>query len=145
MDEETYHQFRHVVSWCSLAREKYNPRVDLLAFLRAHALDRQIAMDDTKDIHRLALVFVDTLDLDIEHGLGVDGDAESGLDICCELLFVVGLGRGPLLLEDGVGVVLQQLLELVEVLDPRVGAKGLSDELRECGVALVEPATEEEP
>lgn len=57
-------------------------------------------MDDTENIHRLALVLVDTLDLDIEHGLGVDSDAESGLDICRKLLLVIGLGRCPLLLED---------------------------------------------
>ncbi len=57
-------------------------------------------MDDTEDIHRLALVLVDTLDLDIEHGLGVDGNAEGGLDVCCERLLIICLGRGPLLLED---------------------------------------------
>jgi len=64
----------------------------------------------------------------IEHGLGVDGDAKSGLDICRKRLLVIGLGRGPLLLEDRIAIVLQQPLELVEVFKPRVGAKGLGDE-----------------
>ena len=59
-------------------------------------------MDDTEDIHGLALVLVDTLDLDIEHGLGVDSNAEGGLDVCCECLLVIGLGRSPLLLEERV-------------------------------------------
>ena len=31
-------------------------------------------MDDTKEIQRLTLVLVQTLDLDIEHGLRVDCD-----------------------------------------------------------------------
>jgi len=57
-------------------------------------------MDDTEDVHRLALVLVDTLDLNIEHRLGVYSDAEGGLNICRKLLLVIGLGRGPLLLED---------------------------------------------
>ena len=137
----TYHQLGHIVPWCGLACKKYNPRVDLLALRRGHALDRQIAMDDTKDIHRLALVLVDTLDLDIEHGLGVDSNAEGGLDVCRKPLLVIGLGCRPLLLEDRVAVMLQQPLEFVEVFEPCVGAKGLSDEFRECGVALIKPAT----
>jgi len=85
-------------------------------------------MDDTEDVHRLALVLMDTLDLDIEHGLGVDSDAEGALDVRRESLLTIGLGCGPFLLEDRITVVLQQLLELVKVFEPRVGAKGLGDE-----------------
>ena len=40
---------------------------------------------------------------------------------------------------------LQQPLELVEVFEPGVGAKGLGDEFRQCGVALIKPATEGKP
>lgn len=100
-------------------------------------------MDDTEDVHGLALVFVQPLDLDIEHCLGVDLVAKRHLDIVSEALLVALLDGRPLLLEAGVVDVLEQAFELIEVLE-EVGLRdtqGFLDEIAETWVALVEPAT----
>ena len=100
-------------------------------------------MDDTKDVHRLALVLVQPLDLDVEHRLGVDLVAERRLDVVREALLVALLDRGPLLAEGGVLREREELLQHEEVLEPDLlrNAERLGDERAELGVALVEPPT----
>jgi hypothetical protein len=103
------------------------------------------------------------LDLNIEHRLRVDLDAQSVLHIICKALLVAQLDGSPLLLEARVVDVLQQALyvatqpmsvcmsdgawviyfELVEILK-ELGlrnAKGFLDEVAQTGIALVQPAT----
>jgi hypothetical protein len=43
----------------------------LLALLRGHGLELLVAVDDGEQVHVLALVFVDALDLDVKHGVQV--------------------------------------------------------------------------
>ena len=85
-------------------------------------------MDDTKYVHRLTLqtrlsvssrfvvagttnlVLVQTLELDVEHRLGVDLVPQRALDVMRQTLLVALLDGGPLLLEARVVDVLQQSL-----------------------------------
>ena len=78
----------------------------------------------------------------IEHRLGVDLDAEGGLNMVSQPLFVRLLDGGPLFLELGIVGVFQKTFQLLEILEPlRFGDfESLSDEGGEAGVALIEPA-----
>ena len=85
-------------------------------------------MDDTKDVHRLTLqtmesvpsrfeeagttnlVLVQTLDLDVEHRLGVDLVPQRVLDVMRQTLLVALLHRRPALLEERVVLVLEKAL-----------------------------------
>lgn len=84
---------------------------------------------------------MDTLDLDGEHGFGLNGNTKSRLDILRETLFVVSLGRGPFLVECWVVFMLDQSLEKVEILEPSTRAESVSDQGAQRRVALIEPAT----
>lgn len=100
-------------------------------------------MNDTEDIHGLTLVLVQTLDLDIEHRLGVNFVAKGRLNVVRQALLVALLDGSPLPLEARVVDVLEQALELVEVLEELAfrDAQGLLDEVAKARVALVKPAT----
>lgn len=86
-------------------------------------------------------VLVNALDLDVDQGVPIHGDAERRLDVVAQAVAVVLLTAGVALLEAGVLGVLAQPGELVEVRDPLLAAESLSDELRQRRVALEEPAT----
>ena len=82
------------------------------------------------------------LHLHIEHRLGIDLDAEGGLNIVSQPLFVRLFDGGPLLLELGVVSVFQKTLKFLEILEPLLlwDLESLSNECRETRVALIEPA-----
>jgi len=86
---------------------------------------------------------VQPLHLHVEHRLGINLGAKSGLDVVSQPLLIRLLDGGPLLLELGIVGVFQKTLEFLEVLEPlRLGnLKSLGDEGRETRVALIEPAT----
>lgn len=119
----------HPVSWSSLAAEDGDTRGQLGAFLGAHGLDAEVAVDDTQDVKLLTLVLMETLDLDIEQGLGVDFDARGFEDVFGQTLLVGGLDGSPLGLELLVVDEAFQLVEQGEVLEELVAAELGGDEV----------------
>lgn len=133
---------RHPVPWRGLPAKDRHPRLLLLAILWRHGLEGQVAVDDTKDVHLLALVLVDALHLHVKQRRGVDLDVEGVLDVLREAGLVRELDISPLLAELLVVDRELDLVELVEILeellDTTCGLGG--DELGELGVGLVQPA-----
>lgn len=71
----------HPVARGSLSTENGYTRSELLALFRRHLFDREVAVDDAKYVELLALVLMNTLDLDIEERRRVDADASRLLDV----------------------------------------------------------------
>ena len=130
----------HPVARGSLATEDGDSGLELLPLLRRGSLESKIAVDDTEDVHLLTLVLVDTLDLNVKEGRGVDIDTGGLLDMLGKADLVGILDLGPLLTEVLVILVMLNLGQLSQVLE-EVLATGLAgDELGEARVGLVEPS-----
>lgn len=69
----------------SLARKDGGVLDNLLALLGRGLLDLEVAVDNTKDVERLALVLVKTLDLASEDTVYVDVEAKLGLEHASKL------------------------------------------------------------
>ncbi|RMZ70021.1 hypothetical protein GMOD_00000054 [Pyrenophora seminiperda CCB06] len=139
--DEMNDRLGHPVSWRSFASEDCNTRRQLLALLGRHGLDLEIAMDDTKDVQLLALVFVNTFDLDIEERVWVDLDAIVLHDVLCKSHLVGMLDVAELLTEL---LVIDKGLELVEqreILQKLVSTQFGSNQCRELGIGLVKPSS----
>lgn len=130
----------HPVSRRSLSTNYRHTRCKLLAFLCAHFLDRQITIDHTEDVELLTLVFVYTLNLDIEECGRVDADTVCLLDELCEANFVSVLDLLPFLAERLVVDIVLNLVEKGKIPQKLVRTKLGSDQLREPGISLLEPA-----
>lgn len=79
--DEVDNLLSHPVTRRSLATENGNTRQLLLALLRGHGLQSKVAMNDTKDVHLLTLVLVDTLHLHIEERIRADSDTGGALNV----------------------------------------------------------------
>ena len=97
-------------------------------------------MDDTEDVHLLALVLMDTLDLDVKESRGVDIDAGGLFDMLGQADLVGVLDLGPLLAEVLVVLVVLNLGQLIQILEVVLAAGLASNELGEARVGLVEPS-----
>ena len=137
VDDEADDLFRHVVTGSGLRAE------DVGAGREVHVrvgLQHQVVVDDLIDIEVLSLVLVETFDLNVEEGVGVDDETLFLLDVSGKGLFVLAfdLAKG---VEDL--FVVRKLAEFAEFLS--VGNEAVPDEfgdvLRELGVGLTEPAS----
>lgn len=138
--DQVYNLLGHPVARSSLATKDGDFGLELLPLLRRERLEGKIAVDDTKDVHLLALVLVDTLDLDVKEGRWVDIDTGGLLDVLGQADLVGILDLGPLLTEVGIVLVVLDLGQLGQILE-EVLATGLAgDELGEARVGLVEPS-----
>ncbi|GJC79271.1 hypothetical protein ColLi_02109 [Colletotrichum liriopes] len=103
----------HPVARRSLSAKDGDARRRLLAVLGRHGLEGEVTMDDTKDVHLLALVLVDTLDLDVEERRGPTPRGDAVGDVG-ELVGAVDVDE---VLENGgldeVGVQLSYAVDLV--------------------------------
>lgn len=132
---------RHPVARSSLATEDGDTWSKLLPLLWGHLLDGEVSVNDSEDVELLSLVFMYTLDLNVEERLGVDADTSSLQDVLGKSDLVGILNLCPLLLEL---LVIDKVLKLVEkgqVLQELVAAKLGGDELRESWVSLVQPSS----
>ena len=77
-----------------------------------------------KEVQVLALVFVQALDLHVEHRRWIDFDATLGLDISCKTLLVGELHRHELLAEFSIIGVFIDFAELVQITFPSVADTG---------------------
>jgi hypothetical protein len=159
VDDQADDKLSHPVARSCLSGEQYDTRVDLDTLLGRHGLYSQIAMNDTEDVERLPLVFLCkilyelrmgqiskkadmyTFNLDSKHSFRLHSDAQSSLDMPSETFLVVGLSRGPFLLECRVVLMLKKSFEELEILEPGARSKRLSDQIAQGGIALVQPAT----
>mmetsp|Transcript_40032 Transcript_40032/g.119234 ORF Transcript_40032/g.119234 Transcript_40032/m.119234 type:complete len:351 (-) Transcript_40032:1752-2804(-) len=91
--------FSHVVCRRGLAADDAHSRSGLLALLWRHLLQLLVAPDDGQQVEVLALVLVDALDVDVEHGVEVDILTSALLDHRGQLLLACHLDVLPLLLE----------------------------------------------
>lgn len=131
----------HPVSWSSLSTEDRDAGNKLLPLLRGHGLDLKVAVDDTKDVQLLALVFVDTLDLDIEQSSGVHSNTIVLLDVFCKsdlvgILDITELFAELLVINKGL-----QLVKQCKILEELMSTKLGCDQSRELGVGLVKPSS----
>ena len=134
--DEADDELRHVIPGRRLGREYERARhgVELRVAHEAVVED-----DDVEREKELALVLVQTLDLDVENRRRVELHAEVAHHPVREHPLVRILDLGERREEGLVGRELFELLEFVELDDPLV-ADGFGDELREGGVRLEQPA-----
>ena len=92
------------------------------------------------DVHELALVGVEALNLNIEDGVGINDQAGFGLNVGGQAFLVGALGGTHGLQELGIVLKLLELLQLKGVLEPAI-ANGLGHELGIGGVGLGKEAT----
>lgn len=99
-------------------------------------------MDHREDIHKLSLVFVNSLHLDIVHGINWHIVSSFGFDPCGQSSLVLYLNLNELVLELLVSCIWHQVPQVVKGGDPLIDTtKGLTDEIRESRVAAVNPSS----
>lgn len=106
--------------------------------------DGKISMDDVEDVHKLSLVLMYSLNLDIEHDVLSARDIVAGplLNPSGKLALVLLLDSDELVLELSVASVWHQLSQVVESGDPLVDTtEGVTDELGELWVAAMDPSS----
>ena len=101
--------------------------------------DLVVEGDRLDDVEELALVFVDALDLDVEHGRGIDAHAHAAADELGELHLVLALHRRELLLEGGIVGEGLEFMQRFRIVHEPV-ADRLADQRGEAGIALHQPA-----
>lgn len=104
------------------------------------ALDAVVHGDDVQAVEQLALVLVDALDLDVEHGGGVDAYSVVTLQHGCQAQLVLLLHRHNGALEVRIGGPALELLQLFQMHGP-VFSDLLADEVGQAGVAEQQPTT----
>ena len=101
----------------------------------------EILMDEVEQVQLLALVLMQTLGLDIEHGGGVNLHTLGVLQPVSQGLFVVGLDLGELLQHIGILGIGQQFFQLGGIL-AETGANQGFNLFDQCGVTFQQPAAE---
>ncbi len=134
--DETDDLLRQVIPRRGLAREQPDPRDAALAGIILQLLPMR---DRLEDVEVLPLVFVDALDLDVEHRVGIEADTGGRLDPVRQLDLVGPLGRRETVEEPCVLDMSFQVCELVEVSLP-AWADRVLDQSRQPGVGRQDPA-----
>jgi len=125
----------HPVTRSGLTADHDGARHNFLAVLQ---LDVQV--DGVEDVQELALVFVNTLDLHVKERIGIDVHVLRCLEVLGEAFLVLLLDGHEFLLESGVLGELFELLQIIQVLDPRITNFG-RNEVGHGRVCLAHPAT----
>lgn len=130
----------HPVSWRGLTTKDGHAGNELLPLLWRHGLDLNVTVDDTENVQLLALVLVNTLDLNIEKSSWVNRNTVVLLDMLCKSYLVGILDRAELLSELFVINVSLELVKQSQVLEELVAPKLRRNQCRELGVSLVKPS-----
>ena len=96
--DELDDQLRHAIAGRSFAAEQEGARHHLLIRV---ALDALIQREDVQNLQVLALVFVQALHQHVEHGIGIDVDAEPVSDVVGEPHLVLQLDGPPFAAQAG--------------------------------------------
>ena len=126
----------HHITGSRLAAEYLDPRRPVAVGLGADFAPQGNGLED---VEVLALVFVDALDLDVEHRRRIDGDAGFLLHPFRQIALVCCLGLGEGVEERLVADVGLQPGKLLQIVGPAL-ADGLVDEARQARVARQQPA-----
>ena len=134
--DEADHQLGEVVGRGRLAGEDHHPRHPVGARVGQDGL---VAGDHVQHIEQLPLVFVHALHVHVEHGIGVERDAQLLLHVGRQALLVGALDGAEAGHEAAVVLVVAQAVQQFE-LAPPVGAEALVDQRGEARVGLGQPA-----
>ena len=93
-----------------------------------------IERNDVKHVQVLTLVFVETFDLDVKEGVGVQHNASAPANQVCQNTLIPPLDSAPLFLERGVVRQWFELAQLIEVVDP-TGPDFIRDQISEARIA----------
>ena len=102
----------------------------------------KISMNNVEDVHHLSLILMNSLHLDIIHG--VDWDVITGLLLnpFSKSVLVLDLDLDELVNEGLVGSIWHKELQVVESGDPLIDTtEGVTDQLRKFWVAAVDPSS----
>jgi hypothetical protein len=139
--DEVNNRLGHPVAWCSLSSKDGNLGHHLLALFSCHGLDLQVSVNAAKDIELLALVLVNTLNLNVKQRSRVDLDS-SGLENELGKSSLVGsLDIIPLLSER---LVIDKSLKLMKerkVLEEAESSQLAGNQSRKARIRLVKPST----
>ena len=102
----------HPVAWSGLASEDRHTWCKFLTLFGAHCLDRQVSVDDTKDVQLLSLVLMYALDLNIEECFRVDANASGVHNMLRQADFVGILDLLPFLLKI---FIVKEMFEFVQL------------------------------
>ena len=128
-----------VVARSGLGAEHDGARHDIVGGDLA-GLDVGVACDHGEDLQCLTLVFVQTLDHGVDHGVRVDVEAVFALGVVGEVNLVGLLDGGELLDEFVIGCERFEALEQFEVAHPLVGAEAFGDEVGQTRVGELDEA-----
>lgn len=131
-----------VVGGGGLSGEHDGSGDDLLPLFGGEFLDPEVPPDDVEDVHELPLVLVDSLDLDVEHAVGVDVYSAVLLDPLGQSLLVVQLDGPPSGAEVFVFGFVLQFSESAHVQDPFVGAEAFRVEVGLFLVGADDPSSD---
>ena len=132
-----------MVTWSSFTTDHDNSWDEFVLSLVLWGIeDSEISMNDIKDVHELSLVLMNSLNLDIEHGITGDSVTSSFLDPCGEFGFVLLFDGNEFFLEGFIAGIWFELFKVVEGGDPLINAtKGITDKIGELWVAAMDPSS----
>ena len=124
---------------CCLATDQDHTLLHLLTLSRRHLLQLLVTVDNIETIHKLPLVLVDALDLDVDKCILIDFKVQRLLQEACELLLGGLLHLHPLGMQLWVLLELQHAFQFRHVRQPLVGAKILCEDCAQGRVSTVHP------
>lgn len=121
--------FGVVVTWSSLSTDADDSWDKFALSLVSWGIKNgKISVDDIKDVHKLSLVFMNSLNLNIEHSVDWDIISSSFFDPICEFLFILIFDLDEMVLELSIRSIWNQLLQVVEGCDPFIDTtKSITD------------------
>mmetsp|Transcript_57884 Transcript_57884/g.108455 ORF Transcript_57884/g.108455 Transcript_57884/m.108455 type:complete len:495 (+) Transcript_57884:347-1831(+) len=134
----------HICRSC-LAADQNHTLLSLLPLGRRLLLQLLVTVDDIEDIHELALVLMDALDLDVDQRILINVQIQLLLHKSRKLRFGSLLHVHPLRVELRVLLELEHCFQLCHVSQPLMGAQVLGEDGAQCGIRTVHPTTRSHP
>jgi len=125
-----------VIARCGLAAEDLHARHPVPLGMAADLVVERHRLDQVK---QLALVFMDTLDLHVEHRVGIEANAHRLLDVVRQRHFVGALHFGDALTQHGIAGHRIEIAQLGRVIEEGI-ADRILDRRGQTGIALLQPA-----
>jgi hypothetical protein len=121
-----------MVTWSSLTTDHNNSWDELVSSLVLWGIKNgEISVNDVEDVHKLSLVLMDSLNLNIEQGINADIKSGLLLNPSSKSGFVLPLDGNEFILEGLVASIWLELVKVVKGGDPLINAtKGITDKIR---------------
>ena len=104
----------------------------------------EVHVDNVQHIERLPFIFVNTFNLNVEEGIGMDPHAGGFLNDVTQAFLVVPFDLHERLLKRGIICLCFQCPQRLEVCNPRV-ADALRDQVRQARIGFEQPASLRDP